>query len=327
MNARKYACMPMIVFLVFILMMASCANNDDLTVGDDLILDEVELTEDYFEYEEDCTLEDSLRHEDITIITHNSITGTIILIEGVNDESWIAPEHIDWLSLKIKCDDGEQVLIIALQHTVRHGEIKIGNRITVYWPVESLVFVCDIPIYVAYVIVEDGIMCDTESEQSIWQRYMDTNETFYLWSYNPIKDFTFPRVYSSDMFEVLQLPIVAYGELLEEWPIILEDGTIMVPLQSVIGNSARSWITFEHNVFDDGSLFINVQCGSMVGIRHLAVGSIEVVMSGDQRQMCTAPMIVEGIVYVPLLSFFRDMRPFGNTSAEIFDDRIEIFLE
>lgn len=294
--------------------------------------DAVSSVENYITREESPPFENSFDYEEVNlteipevIITeYHSIIGTIVSIDGINDESWIAPEYIDWLNFKIECDDNRQHTVIALRETVRHGEIKVGNKITVYWLVDSPVFVCDMPIHVAAIIVAEGVEYEPAEPQFIWQFFYVSYLVSSLWPDSPIVDFDFPNVYSRDMFEVLQLPIIAYGRQLEEWAIILDDGTIMVPLQSAIGATAMGVITIGSDDFAEGSLFINVQDGSMAGIRHLAVGSTKVRMSGARPHMCTAPIIVEGIVYVPLLGFFRDMNPFFNTTAEIFEDRLEI---
>jgi len=315
------------ILLAVFFLITSCANDNSLTSSDAVLIED-------YAYEEYNASNDSLENEDAyltecqeyTIITHNSITGIITSIEGVNDDSWVAPKYIDWLSFKVKCNDGEQVLIIALRETVRHGEIKIGNQITAYWPIESPVFIYDIPTHVASVIVANGLEYEPGIEQSLWDFYISMYTVPLLWQDKRIASFNPPDVYSRDMFGTLQLPIIAYGVLLEEWPIVLEDGTIMVPLQSAVGNTARGVIVIGSDDFTDGSLFMNVQCGSFAGIRHLAVGSTKVVMAGGQRYMCTAPILVEGIVYVPFISFFEYIKPFVNTSAEIFEDRLEIFL-
>lgn len=260
------------------------------------------------------------------VVCHNSndnnekIRGRVVYINGIECDAWIIPDDIDWISLEIECDNGQQAMIIILGGTSRYGEIAVESKITVYWLKDAPVFDLGIPTYIASRVVVDGIEYDYETKHFIWQLYNVSS----LWSDNPIRNIAFPEMYSREMFEVLQLPIIAYGRKLDEKPLVMDDGTIMVPLQSSIGWSALGLISIGLDDFDDGSLTMAVTDGSIAGIRTIAVGSTIIVMAGERMVLCTPPIVVEGIVYVPFLSFFRDARPFIFSYAEIFSDRLEI---
>ncbi|MCL2753141.1 MAG: hypothetical protein FWE44_03220 [Defluviitaleaceae bacterium] len=327
---KEISALALVVFTLIILVACTNDSNTQKQVGD------IKM---YILYDENGNINEILhneREEELTAkespyeapIRYNCINGEVIYIEGISEKEWVIPENIDWVSIRIICDDGIQREVIVLSETQKHGDIKAGSRVRVYWPINSPVFSGETSVYIAFAIATEDVVFELNVEQinCISQFITAPYEMYSMWPEMEIEKFALPNVYNRDSFEVLEKLIIAYGIELEEWPILLDDGTIMVPLQSAIGGTAMGYITLGHRIFDDGALLMNVSCGSMAGIRHIAVGSTKVNTTGGQMEMCTAPIVIEGIVYVPLLSFFRDVRPFVNTSAEIYEDRIEIFL-
>lgn len=327
---RKKNVLALIMFTLITLV--ACANDNNGYKQIDI--DEIHVLNDddksYNELFHDDRDEELIINEalHVTQIKYNYMNGEVIYFDGISEKEWVVPENIDWVSIRIMCDDGIQSKVIVLSETQRYGVIKVGSRVRVYWPINAPVFVGETSVYIAFAIATEDVVFELNVEQinCISQFIAAPYEMYSMWPEMEIEEYAFPNVYNRNNFKALEKPIIAYGIELEEWPILLDDGTVMVPLQSAIGRSAMTFIKIGHSIFDDGVLFINVSCGSMTGIRHIAVGSTSVVMSGRTEEMCTAPIVVEGVVYVPLLGFFRDMRPFGNTSAEIYEDRIEIYL-
>ena len=331
---KKKTC-AFICFLLSCLLLAACSNAGmseypEYETMNDLPRATDEITLDYVikdDHSGDDTAYDSTYVPDIVEIYHY-VRGRVISIDGIEDESWIVPEKIDWIRFRLECDGSNIVSIVMLRRTVRHGTLAVGSYVTAYWPENSPVFMPDVPTYVAFIVVADGAEYECLAWPFWWELYNDVNIVRALCLSYPIKVVAFPETFSWDRFEVLPIPIIAYGIELEEQPITMEDGTIMVPFQSSVRNISdslgRLWIT-ACGIFDDWSFTMSVSCGSIAGGRGVAVGSTTVCM-WEPMVLCTPPIVVEGIVYVPLLSFFRDTRPFIDSSAVVYSDRVEIML-
>jgi len=303
---NKSLCKVIIVFIILIF--SACSRSETIYQEDS----------NYFAY----TRSEIIYQEDSKYFT----TGVVIYIKGSPDDEWIIPETIDMVGIKIKeHENNNEILIIALRDTIRYGDIKVGNTITVYWFEKSPVFSSHIPTYVASHIVSGYMSCSSlilERERFWWHLYStDGLDEYYR---RAIENANLPHIYSRNEFDVLTIPIIAYGTKMDEFPIVNNDGVIMVPLQSAIGNSATVSIGLGNDIYCDGSLVVVVSDGSIFGIRIFSVGSTVVVKSGGRLSLCTPPIIVEGMVYVPFVSFFRYIGLFGFTTAYVYDDRLEI---
>jgi len=256
------------------------------------------------------------------------VRGNVVYIKGIGDENWVVPNNIDFINLKIKNENnGQYMTIIMLSETYRNGEIGVGSSVTVYWLKNSPIFELEIPTYIASIVAVDGREFDHENELLLWQLFNMTERVSSKWPDEVVRGAVFPEVFEKFKFETHPLPIVAYGRKLEEPAIVMNDGTIMVPLQSSIASTPDDRVATHINIgsdyFNDGTLTIVVTDGSISGIRVIAVG-YKYVINAHGVYLCTPPIIIEGIVYVPLLSFFRDMRPMINSYAKVFSDRLEI---
>jgi hypothetical protein len=131
------------------------------------------------------------------------------------------------------------------------------------------------------------------------------------------------HIFSADAFEVIDLPIFVNGEeIISAPPIFASDGTtILVPFREAMRASVPVYpvttVTNEGNLnlFGGGG-------GSENSHWQLGRASTGHMLPGDYVPICWPPIIVGGIVYVPL-SAMKHNAPFA--SAWLFYDRIEFY--
>jgi hypothetical protein len=135
--------------------------------------------------------------------------------------------------------------------------------------------------------------------------------------------FTFTDcIFSESDFTILDLPIFVNGEIIEAPPPLLGmDGkTVMVPFRPIfmpdIGFGNYAYLSV------DGSLFFGGGGGGSEN-SYWEVGSAIVKGIGWLQPLGEPPIIVSGIIYVPLISSFANGAPFAN--AWLFEDRIDVF--
>jgi hypothetical protein len=129
-------------------------------------------------------------------------------------------------------------------------------------------------------------------------------------------DYIFPL----EQFEILNLPLLANGvEITAPPPILSADGTVLVPFREVfasgIGFGNYAYVDFDGNLRFGGG-------GGGSENSHWQIGRAEIHGMAWYYPLCTPPIIVDGFIYVPLLSGIGNA-PFA--SAWVFPDRLEAF--
>jgi len=128
-------------------------------------------------------------------------------------------------------------------------------------------------------------------------------------------------IFPADAFEIVDLPIFINGEEINSAPpIFAADGAILVPFREAMAASTHvaegAWLT------NDGNLNLYGGGGGSED-SHWQIGRASVgYMATTLQDICSPPIIVGGIIYVPL-SAMKHNAPFA--SAWLFDDRIEIY--
>ena len=133
------------------------------------------------------------------------------------------------------------------------------------------------------------------------------------------------HIFTMDDFEQLNLPIFVNGRVgvqrIDQPAIIGANGIIMVPFRPIFqyvgfGNYAELDLVGGLNFGGGGAGSEN---------SYYRVGEAKVWHLVVSATLDVPPIIVEGVIYVPLQTFFNGYAPF--TGAWIFEDRIEIFGE
>jgi hypothetical protein len=145
----------------------------------------------------------------------------------------------------------------------------------------------------------------------------------------------FDYIFPADAFEIVNLPIFLNGEELNSHPAIYAaDGTtILVPFREAmsvgVGIASGAYLfdiraAFIHVTTYDGTLnFLEGGGGSENIYWQLGRSYARNISPTDVLELCSPPIIVGGIVYVPLISGV--MGAGYNTNAWLFEDRIEIY--
>jgi len=134
---------------------------------------------------------------------------------------------------------------------------------------------------------------------------------------------TFTRyIFPAGAFETIDLPILVNSEEIKApQPILATDGsTVLVPFREIFA----AGIGFGNYAFvqNDGRLMFGGGGGGSEN-SHWEIGRATVHGIGWGVPICTPPIIVGGIIYIPLISGIGNAAPFAN--AWLFEDRIEIF--
>lgn len=127
---------------------------------------------------------------------------------------------------------------------------------------------------------------------------------------------------SLTQFTILPLPITVNGIMVESLPTVIKDnGTVMVPYTAV-----TSFLNYGVSRLMYGEkLRLNSGDGSMFASLNLTVGKTVAVLGGGRNvHLCTPLILIDGVIYAPLLSLYR-MGAMPVTNAHITETRIEIY--
>ena len=135
-------------------------------------------------------------------------------------------------------------------------------------------------------------------------------------------EFQVPEMFSISDFEIFDMPLFLHQELVDLSipPILYHDGTtVMVPFKPI--GQELWWSDFI--LFPSGPMFGTIGGGS--GETALMMpGGTTAGGTGHSASFGTPALLVDGILYVPLLGFFAGASPFPPSDAFIYNNEIHI---
>ena len=252
-----------------------------------------------------------------------SVSGVITNFTGTVNEDGSVPWYVDLLRFDIVKDCGKEVVILAMFRAgfnfdrVPHA----GMRITAYISVRAENFVYEKPMYTAWRVVADDMPATAEIVRG-------ASVPIYRYPSYPIDmELAFlGHVRLISNFAVVDLPIYLHGERMDISPAIMAaDGTVMVPLRPLLSDPPQTT-----RISLEGKLYLGFgDAGgpeSRSGARTWEVGNTGVqggIRSLGNVHLCTPPIIVNGIIYIPMVS----ARFEGSIIAVMYEDRIEVERE
>jgi len=139
-------------------------------------------------------------------------------------------------------------------------------------------------------------------------------------------EFHVPEMYSFSDFTALDMPIFLQQELLisSTPPLLHHDGvTVMVPFMSIARDWAFQFIGASVSLGDSGLMF-GTSGGGSGETAKMAVGGTRASGTGLSVNFTTPTMLVDGVLYVPLIEFFAGVSPAFLTDAFIYNNEIHI---
>jgi hypothetical protein len=194
---------------------------------------------------------------------------------------------------------------------------------------DRVVWFRDSPAVVVHDTIHDGlpvaqrvVILSTRTAQGFYTVVHESPYTYHAWAEEIPENFSLSfrdYIFSADDFEVLDLSIFMNGEKIDSPPPILSaDGTaILVPLRNAAAEESSS-VGIPY--FTEGGGLLLRGCGASSATTYWHIGkNLNYSMFREMEYLCVPPIIVGGVVYVPLSSHF----PFTGNWA--FDDRIEFY--
>jgi len=136
-------------------------------------------------------------------------------------------------------------------------------------------------------------------------------------------EFQIPEMFTLSDFEIFDRSVFLHQELfdLPMPPILYHDGTtVMVPFKPI---GQEIWWTVSFVLFPSGAVFGTIGGGS--GETALMMpGGTTAGGTGHSASFGTPALLVDGILYVPLLGFFAGASPFPPSDAFIYNNEIHI---
>jgi len=179
---------------------------------------------------------------------------------------------------------------------------------------DGLVFIYNIPAYETdepIIITEIHRIADSAYD---WRRGRE------------YADFHLPEFFSFSDFEVLDMPIFLQQELFipSTPPILHHDGiTVMIPFMSIGREWPFRFLGVSASLGDSGLWFGTVGGGSGETAQML-VGGIHAGGTGLSVGFKSPTLLVDGVIYAPLIEFFAGVSPALMTDAFIYNNEIHI---
>jgi hypothetical protein len=133
------------------------------------------------------------------------------------------------------------------------------------------------------------------------------------------------HVFSMSDFEKVELPVYINNERDDTLtPIYARDGTtILVPFRQIY-RSAANFGNFAY-LTPDGQLNFGESAGSSSDSLWTVGSTVTWYVGGQENFLTMPPIIVDGVIYVPLLSAFAQAAPY--TGVRLFKEKIDIYRD
>jgi len=198
--------------------------------------------------------------------------------------------------------------------TFAYNRIELLDHLWLSEVNEGLVFIYNKPEY------ETNEPIVITEVHRILDNYFDWR---WGWEY---AEFRIPQMYSFSDFEVLDMPIFLQQELLipSTPPFLHHDGvTVMVPFMTIGRDWTFQFLGVSVALLDDG-LWFGTTGGGSGETALMAVGGTRASGTGLSVNFTTPTMLVDGVLYIPLIEFFAGVSPALMTDAFIYNNEIHI---
>jgi len=294
-----------------------------------------------------------------------TVTGVVTSVKGLSADGSV-PDYIDWLHINILDEYGNDAIIIGMNSTAFFfdGALEEGSVVRAYIPKDMPYIIHDTPMYIASIMVsgmdveintvrrihyfsddypprvQTTIVASKEDSEVVFHPF----NLFRNWHWWHIVSLEAPEkidisntlnhIFSISRFSIIDLDVMVKGRIIENLPPVLvnDDGVIMVPFRSIVDIKPVGLLNFDVGAYldENGILHFSTGGGSMSEISRWRLGSRYIRRPHVDYfpLLDSPPILVNGIIYVPLMTSFEGNDYFFSavpfTNATLFEDRVEI---